>query len=185
MYSARALTPHCPWFTSSWCPVGFGCLGPGELQHCFSLCVSITSITYDFQVLKCLFLLSLGHSYDLFYSHILNQEMITRKTRSEQQEGKSSIWVVAPTAVREMSFVAPESVHPYPLPIPHPLLLTPLLLPLRSFYSQPLQLSNKLSNNSLFIVFIAYSFSLQSYKSHEGTGVCLSCSIINLKFLIL
>lgn len=132
-YSTRALTPCCLWFTSSWRPVGFGCLGPGERQHCFSLCVSITSITYDFQVLKCLSLFSLGHLYDLVYLHILNQEMIIRKMRSEQQEGESSIWVVAPTAVTEMSFVALESVRPYPLPIPHPLLLDPLLLPLRSF----------------------------------------------------
>ena len=183
VYSTRALNPRGLWFTHSWRPVGFGCLGPGELWKCFSLCVSITSISYDHQVLKCLFLLSLGHSYDLFYSHVLNQEMIIRKTRSEQQEGKSPIWVVGPTAVREMSFAAPASVHPYTFPS-HIHCCSRLF---SCLYGPFIYNTYNFLISYLIIVYslcllLTHSLSLQSCKFHEGTGFCLSCSVINLKF---
>lgn len=63
---------------------------------------------------------SLGHSYDLFYLHILNQEMIIRKMRSEQQEGESSIWVVAPTGCHRNELCCPlnQYIHAPSHPTP-------------------------------------------------------------------
>lgn len=132
-----------------------------ESVDTFHWCVFISSINMIFKFFICLFLLSPGHSYDLFYFHILKP----RRCSLEKQSHPFGWWPEVPPGRTELCCPGslPYPIHPLPADIP---LLLPLLLLSGSFGSQHLELTNTLSGS--FIVFIASSLSLSLIRSVPG-----------------